>query len=415
MRDVSDNQQWQAPGGTQPPPPVAPPAPPAPPPPSASPVAPPPPPAPSPAPSQALPQGWTPPPKPGIVPLRPMTLGTILGASFQVMRRSPRTTLLPALVLALVAAVAVAGGIALVLGSLSRIDSTSSVTDQSAIAAGAFLVALLAALVGVALTVAAGAVLQALIVESVARGTVGEKRTFGQTWARVKGRIGAIIGFVLLIIVTVIVAVILVSLIMFGVTFGVFAATFDGSSAGGGAVAAGLISMLVVLLLYAGAGVLWAWIGTKLAFVPSAIVLERLGVGGAIARSWRLTRRSFWRTFGILLLVYAMVYIAGSLVSTPIQLLSYFATGIFDPTGATSVDPNAYATSLLITLGVSYVVVAVVNSIGMVLEAATQSLLYLDLRFRKEGLDLELARYVEQRQAGLPVDDPFLPQARPVA
>ncbi|MGN6502305.1 MAG: hypothetical protein ACTHKX_05280 [Pseudolysinimonas sp.] len=114
-----------------------------------------------------------------------MTLGTILGASFQVMRRSPRTTLLPALVLALLAAVAVAGAVALVVGSLSRIGSTSSIEDQGAIGAGAFLIARLAALVGVALTVAAGAVLQALIVESVARGTVGEKGTFGQTWARV--------------------------------------------------------------------------------------------------------------------------------------------------------------------------------------------------------------------------------------
>jgi hypothetical protein len=231
----------------------------------------------------------------------------------------------------------------------------------------------------------------------------------------VKGRIGAIIAYVLLVIVTVIVAVIIGSLLMFAITFGAFAASFDGSSPGGGAVAAALISTLVVLLLYAAAGVLWAWIGTKLAFVPSAIVLERLGAGAAIARSWRLTRRSFWRTFGILLLVYAMVYIAGSLISTPIQLLSYFVTGIFDPTGTTTVDLDAYMTSVFITLGVSYVVVAVVNSIGMVLEAATQSLLYLDLRFRKEGLDLELARYVEQRQAGQPVTDPFLPQARPVA
>jgi hypothetical protein len=203
---------------------------------------------------------------------------------------------------------------------------------------------------------------------------------------------------------------------MTGITIALVSGSIGtGSSSSGGAVAAGLVTVLGVLLLYAGAGVLWAWIGTKLAFVPSAIVLERLGVGAAIARSWRLTRRSFWRTFGILLLVYAMVYIAGSIVSTPVQLLSYFATGIFDPTGATSVDPGAYVTSMFITLGVSYVVVAVVNSIGMVIEAATQSLLYLDLRFRKEGLDLELARYVEQRQAGLSVEDPFLPQARPVA
>jgi hypothetical protein len=343
-----------------------------------------------------------------------MTLGTILAASFQVMRRSPRTTLLPALVLALITSVAVGGGIALAVFSFSRIGMAGSADDQSAIAAGGFLLLLLTGLVATALTVSAGAVLQGLIVESVARGTVGEKQTFGQTWARVRGRVGALIGFVLLIIAAVVVAVIVVSLIMAGVSVALAAGTLgSGSSSSGGAVAAVLITVGGTLLVYLGALLLGAWFATKLAFVPAAIVLERRGVGAAIARSWRLTRGAFWRTFGILLLVYVMVYIAASIVATPVQLLSYFATGLIDPTGSSGFDPDAYITSLLITLGVSYVVVAVVNTIGMVIEASTQSLLYLDLRFRREGLDLELARYVEQRQAGAPVTDPFLPPAAP--
>ena len=36
--------------------------------------------------------GWTPPPRPGLIPLRPLTLGTLLGAAFQVLRRNPRPT-----------------------------------------------------------------------------------------------------------------------------------------------------------------------------------------------------------------------------------------------------------------------------------------------------------------------------------
>ena len=36
--------------------------------------------------------GWTPPPKPGLIPLRPLAFGTLLGAAFQVMRRNPRPT-----------------------------------------------------------------------------------------------------------------------------------------------------------------------------------------------------------------------------------------------------------------------------------------------------------------------------------
>jgi hypothetical protein len=95
----------------------------------------------------------------------------------------------------------------------------------------------------------------------------------------------------------------------------------------------------------------------------------------------------------------------------PVQLIAFLGGGLADPTGVTSSDPAAYGTTLIITSVAAYVVQAVVQSLGMVLESATASLLYVDLRFRKEGLDLELARYVEQRQAGQPVADPFLPRA----
>ena len=60
---------------------------------------------------------------------------------------------------------------------------------------------------------------------------------------------------------------------------------------------------------------------------------------------------------------------------------------------------------------VVYAVIAGVSAIGLVVFAATSSLMYIDLRMRTEGLDLELSRYVEARQAGTPVPDPYLPRA----
>jgi uncharacterized membrane protein YciS (DUF1049 family) len=63
----------------------------------------------------------------------------------------------------------------------------------------------------------------------------------------------------------------------------------------------------------------------------------------------------------------------------------------------------------------SSAVVAVVTAVGLVLQSATASLLYLDLRMRKEGLDLELLRYVEARQTGAEVADPYLPQPHAAA
>jgi hypothetical protein len=49
-------------------------------------------------------------------------------------------------------------------------------------------------------------------------------------------------------------------------------------------------------------------------------------------------------------------------------------------------------------------------ALGAVITGSTTALLYLDTRMRREGLDLELARYVET-PADLRTGDPFLPKA----
>lgn len=366
-----------------------------------------------PPPAQAA-QGWTPPPKPGLIPLRPLTLGPILAASFQVMRRNPRTTIVPALGLAVLTALAAGGGIALLIGSFSRVFTTTSSVDQSAFQAGTFLLALLVAIIGGALILVAAAILQALIVTEVTRGSVGEKQTFGQAWRRIRPRIGAVIGFGLLIILAVVVA----SLVLFGIltaVTAVFATSAVGSGSGSTAAYGGVIVAVLLgeLLVFLGGAVLVGWLGTKLAFVPAGIVIERLGVGAAIARSWRLSRGFFWRTLGILLLVYVMVTVAASIVGFPVQVVAGLGTSLLDPTGATSVDPGAAITTFAIVAVVAYAVQAIVSSLGLVLQSATASLLYVDLRFRKEGLDLDLARYVEQRAAGIAAPDPFLPHTLP--
>jgi uncharacterized membrane protein YciS (DUF1049 family) len=156
------------------------------------------------------------------------------------------------------------------------------------------------------------------------------------------------------------------------------------------------------------------WLGTKLAFVPAAIVLERLPIRAAIARSWTLTRGYFWRTLGIQLLVNVMIYFASQIVSVPVSLILSLVMSLTVPTGGTT-DPVAMGAPVIIGLVVSSAIIAVVTAIGLVLQAATASLLYLDLRMRKEGLDLELQRFVEARETGAQVPDPYLPHQHAVA
>ena len=48
-------------------------------------------------------------------------------------------------------------------------------------------------------------------------------------------------------------------------------------------------------------------------------MLEPIGVFGAIGRGFRLTRKQFWRIFGIALLTFLIAQIAGSMLAFPVN------------------------------------------------------------------------------------------------
>ena len=51
---------------------------------------------------------------------------------------------------------------------------------------------------------------------------------------------------------------------------------------------------------------------------------------------------------------------------------------------------------------------SVVGAIGVVMLSSSLALIYIDMRMRKEGLDLELLQYVEAKQNSLPgVENPY--------
>ena len=227
---MTDNSPWQAPGGSQPEPvpPLAPPT--AAPVPPAAPFVPPivppapvAPPAPFGAPGSAgyayaatpvpgAAPGWTPPPKPGLIPLRPLTLGTMLGASFQVLRRNPRPMFGFSLLLtggAYVLAFLVVGIFA--FWGISRVTSATG-EDADAIAAGGVAATLLGSLIPIAGSIAVLAILQGIVVLEVARGTLGEKLPLRGLLRAARGRIWALIGWSLLA--TAIVAVVLTIVVL---------------------------------------------------------------------------------------------------------------------------------------------------------------------------------------------------------
>ena len=327
--------------------------------------------------------GWTPPPKPGLIPLRPLGFGTLLGASFQVMRRNPKPTLGVALLFN--------GAVILILGAIigfvafslfGRIQS-STIEDNPEIVAGAVGAGALAALIPVALSVVIAAIIQGIVSLEVARATLGDRLTFSGLWKLAKGRIGALIGWSALLIAAWLVALIILVLLITAVAVGA------GDSGPGLAVFFGIITVL-------GGVVVSFWINTKLCLVPSVLMLERVTLWAAIGRSWSLTRGYFWKTLGITLLVNVIVQTASQIISVPISLVSTLAGSLINVNGE---EETAIAVGG-ITLALSGVVSIVIGAVASVLASSVVTLIYIDIRFRKEGLDLELSRYTEARQVG---------------
>jgi len=345
----------------------------------------------TPPPQQPWPQqGWTPPPKPGLIPLRPLNVGDITGAAFQVIRRNPRPTFGFALVISLVVGVVAAGIVALVTWSaLSRIDMAAS-EDVDAIRAGSVLLIALSAFVAALVQLAVSAIPQGVVSLEVARGALGERLTLPQLWRRVRGRIGALIAWALLLGGALVVLVLVVALPLVQLAVG-------------GGVQGTLAAVGIGLLVGLGVLALSIWIGTKLEFVPPLILIERLPIGAAMRRSWRLTRGSFWRIFGITLLVNLIVQVAAQIVTTPITFIGGMLSVVVNP----NQTEDALSTTSIVLGIVALLVGIVLNAVIIVAQSAVPTLLYLDIRMRREGLDVAMQRYTEEHAAGRQAEDPF--------
>lgn len=337
---------------------------------------------------------WTPPAREPFMPLRPLTLGQVLAGAFRGLRHNPGVTLAPALVLSIAAALLSAGFGLVVVAPLVTATGSSALGGGSygwvsGFAAGAF-----GWLMQRALLQGAGTLQQGVASVDVAHAVVGRRLTPGGLRRRTRGVRGPLVAWTAIVVV----ATLLGGALAIGV-MGLLAL-------GGPAVA-----VLGGFLVYPGAAVAAAWLGTRAAFIPSVLVVERLRFGPGVRRGWRLTRGCFWRTFGTRLLAWAMIWLATSLVGIPVTMLVGWLTGIVAGNGA------AGDGMLLGRIGelLAAVVTAVVAALGLVVTTSADAVLYLDTRMRREGLDLELARFLERRRPIVRFDpsepDPYAPPA----
>jgi hypothetical protein len=118
---------------------------------------------------------------------------------------------------------------------------------------------------------------------------------------------------------------------------------------------------------------LWIWIGVLWVAVLPAMFVEKIGLGAAMSRSWRLVEGRWWRTFLILFLIGVLWYVVRIALGAVLFI----------------------ANQLLTIIASTYITAAVVGGVGEVIYALATPivqiaivLIYFDLRVRKEGLDL---------------------------
>jgi hypothetical protein len=307
-------------------------------------------------------------PKPGIIPLRPLGVGEILDGAIASMRRHWRVMLgLSAVVAALTQVISVPVKWLLLHDAIDTSVSTSSSADPEGdltVLAGAITSGGIEAVI----TAFAVLVLSGVLTAAVSRAVLGQPISARDAWDRTRPRIPALLG------VTGLVILLALGLAVVCVLPGVLLAVADAPAALIGLAFVVGIPAFVVAVVY---------FYTAFALAPPAVVLERQSPRAALRRSRALVKGSWWRTFGILLLVNIIAQVLSGILLTPFQLLSFFVAYLGGD------EMNVYALVPLLVTAFGTIVAA---TITWPFTAVATALLYVDRRMRREALDLELVR-----------------------
>ena len=289
----------------------------------------------------ATPQQWAPAggypggpaPQPGVTPLRPLSIGEVLGAGVRIARANGAALIILALVLNIVTTL-ISVGLTALSGSLSDLVSGQWVIELLEGRRTTLPTALWVNIgSGLILGLLSFAVMYGVATAFVARGVVGRSAN-GIVAERLKGRWPVLLGV--------------------------------------GAIVSLLSALGMLLFIVPGVLLYLVWIVA----MPVA-VMERTGVGQALQRSVELTRGHKGRIFGIVMAWFG-INVGVTLVVNRLVLVT-----------AGSVGTTSYFV-------VQLIVTALVSALFQAWLAAMVAVIYVDLRIRNENLGPVLAAAAAQ-------------------
>lgn len=302
--------------------------------------------------------------KPGIIPLRPLGLGEVYDGMFGAIRRAPGVVLgLVSVIVAIFVAIAVVIGYVIApwisstefgrawnteIGELGDLSGTAEL--------GALSITMLVGLVVPIATIFA----TAIVVVAIGQLIINRPVRAADVWIKVSGRFWALCGTFLLV--SVLPALGYFALILAGIMLG-------GLANEGVAIGLALIVTLLGALVYFYLQIRWV-------FAPMVLVLEERKVVDSIKRSGALVKGSFWRVVGYYLLTTLAL-------STIVGFVGGFAQAILE------IFTGSINESWWSLFGYAVIQIATTTiTVGAL--AAVLTLLYVDIRMRREALDLEL-------------------------
>jgi hypothetical protein len=271
------------------------------------------------------------------VPLRPLGVGDILDGAFKAVRRNPRVMFGLSSGFAVVQVLLTTAMSLVVFRNLADINASDGNVGLGPLIGTEGLEFLT-----IFVTLLLGGVLTGMLAIVVTQDVLGRRVGIGEVWANVRPRLWTLIG---LSVVT--------SVLQF---LGVFACIAPG---------------------------VWLW-GIWAVAVPACMV-EKTTIRGALGRSKGLVAGTFWRVWGIRALGYLVLQVVSSLITVPFLLLGVFAGSGLD----NLVQSNGTPVALLLLINLGSLIAATLTA---PIRAGVDALLYVDLRMRKEGLDIALQR-----------------------